>query len=99
MNTMNAMHATLGLVVLYCIVYCCMWNAMNTNAMKMNECNACNSWACCIVLFPSLDGSVVLNEFDSTFEGIISSFITRYPNYDTQSQSLSNEDQHYWSQK
>ena len=69
------------------------------NAMKLHECNACNSWACCIVLFPSLDGSVVLKEFDSSFEGIISSFITRYPNYDTQLESLWNKDQHCWAQK
>ena len=58
-----------------------------------------NSLACCIVLFLSLDGSVVLKEFDSSFEGIISSFITRYPNYDTQLESLWKKDQNCWTQK
>uniref|UniRef100_A0A1X7UQ62 Dipeptidyl peptidase III n=1 Tax=Amphimedon queenslandica TaxID=400682 RepID=A0A1X7UQ62_AMPQE len=45
------------------------------------------------------DGSVVLNEFDSSFEGIISSFLARYPNYDTELESLWRNDQHYWKQK
>ena len=58
-----------------------------------------NSLACCVVLFPSLDGSVALKEFDSSFEGIISSFIRRYPNYDTQLESLWKKDQCHWAQK
>ncbi|XP_019853078.1 PREDICTED: dipeptidyl peptidase 3-like [Amphimedon queenslandica] len=45
------------------------------------------------------DGSVVLNEFDSSFEGIISSFLARYPNNDTELESLWRNDQHYWKQK
>ena len=60
-----------------------------------------NACACSTVIFlvPSLDGSFVLKEFASTFEGIMSSFITRYPNYDAQLESLWNKDQHYWTQK
>ena len=67
--------------------------------MSCNLSLFCQSVSLISISFLSLDGSVVLNEFDSSFEGIISSFLARYPNYDTELESLWRNDQHYWKQK
>lgn len=42
------------------------------------------------------DGQVTLSEFDDTTEGIIASFMARYPTYDKDVESIWLKDIEYW---
>ena len=47
--------------------------------------------------FPLLDGQVILNDsFEATPEGVISSFLACYPNYDSDFENLWWKDIKFW---
>ena len=47
--------------------------------------------------FPLLDGQVILNDsFEATPEGVISSFLACYPNYDNDFENLWKKDIKFW---